>query len=87
MLAETHSVLLRTLADDAGTHFEGLQTAARYMRKHKRMDDGLVKKLCKLEEAYHLVRHITRPFCFSLVAQVRQALLEDDGSWFAPAFV
>lgn len=56
---ETHSNLLRGLSDEAGTHFNGLEIAARHFKR--RIPGAMYKKLQRFDIAFALVRHITGP--------------------------
>lgn len=76
ILLKLHGVLLRHLCDQAGRHFEGLSSASRYLFKEGHLDAKLKKKLCQLDYATALVRHVTNAsatsFEQSLLAQFAQ---------------
>ena len=64
LIARLHGRVLRAAADACGTHFQGLQHVARYIRAHRADGRGprqaaVVRKLTQLDDAVSLTRHIT----------------------------
>ena len=59
LVLELHGRLLRSLAVEAGQHFQGLAQAARFLKRSGRISPVTTNKLLKLDAAYNLVRHIT----------------------------
>jgi len=51
--------LLARLCEAAGRHFQGLAAAARACRKAGLIDQVTAKKICDVDTAYHIVRHVT----------------------------
>jgi hypothetical protein len=58
LIAALHSDVLRDLAQCTGQHFQGLRSAASFLRKQG-LAGNLAKRLCRLDDACCVSRHIT----------------------------
>ncbi len=70
LIAELHGDALRLLSDFAGTHFEGLSSAARRLRLSSRS----ARRCRELDAAFGLSRHITKASCAAFLAAAAEEL-------------
>jgi len=61
MIADAHTFALRKLTALMDEDYDGLTVAARKAKRTRRIDGAMAKKLCKLDVAYSVARHITEP--------------------------
>jgi hypothetical protein len=59
IIAALHGDLLRDIASCTGLHFEGLRSAAGFLRRTKLIDGAVSKRLCLFDDAHNVCRHIT----------------------------
>lgn len=69
-----HGEALRTLSDEIGPHFEGVQAGARLARKLGRISDKMFKRLTVLDHAFSLQRHITKAKASQVMLDLERAL-------------
>jgi hypothetical protein len=73
IIAELHSGLLQDLAGCTGVHFQGLRAAAAFLRRGG-CDATITKRLCRVDDAFSISRHITCVSADRLRWQVWQEL-------------
>ena len=74
LVYELHGALLRLTSQCAGYHFQGLSSAARHLKSHRRIDARLAKKLIRIDDAFNVVRHITSVSLTSFVDELTKVL-------------
>ena len=74
LVYELHGALLRLTSQCAGYHFQGLSSAARHLKSHRRIDARLAKKLIRIDDAFNVVRHITSVSLTSFVDELTHVL-------------
>ena len=61
LLAETHGAAFRMLCESTGFDGDGLTIVARVARKRGFISSAMAKKCEKLDIAYAVSRHLTKP--------------------------
>lgn len=69
-----HGDALRAISKVLQRHCEGLQQASRLARQRGIISNKLAKKLCQLDIAFNLVRHITEPSARGMMQEIEQQL-------------
>ena len=76
LIHELHGRLLRHLAAQQQTHFEGLAVAARQLRKQGIGSSRTWRRLREVDVAYNFVRHITSIKTEQVFQEISKELLE-----------
>ena len=71
LVTNLHAEILRILSDRTGVHYAGLQQGARDCMKKDLLDRKTTKKLCQLDVACAIVRHVTKSSSANLVSSVK----------------
>ena len=74
LVCELHGVALRSLADAAGVHFQGVASGARWAQRAGLISPSLFGKLMRLDTTFHVMRHITRPYIIAMTSDLHKAL-------------
>jgi hypothetical protein len=59
LIFQLHGEVLRGVAAREGQHFQGLRSAAGYLRRRGRISNQSAKKLVRVDDAFAVVRHIS----------------------------
>ena len=78
LLLGLHGRLLRLVCAHAGCHFEGLAVAGRYLFKQGAIDCATKKKPQNLGIVASFLRHVSKPLCEGIVANVGDQLKKND---------
>jgi len=92
LIFELHGLSMRALSNALATHMDGLSALARTGRKKGIVSNRMSRKLVKIDEAFGLLRHITRSSLQQVLAELRgeitsARLVKDDIDDIAPASV
>merc|ERR1712039_76184 len=71
LVFDLHVRLLQCLSSEADVHFQGLTQAATFFKRKGMLDTHTVKRLSHIDQCYHILRHVTQPFCDSMCTSVR----------------
>eukprot|EP00929_Paragymnodinium_shiwhaense_P056375 TRINITY_DN28216_c0_g1_i4.p1 TRINITY_DN28216_c0_g1~~TRINITY_DN28216_c0_g1_i4.p1 ORF type:complete len:279 (+),score=40.90 TRINITY_DN28216_c0_g1_i4:86-838(+) len=78
LIADLHGVLLRHMSSKMDINFEGLRSAAAHARRQGLLSNSTVKKLCRLDDAYSVTRHITKVYAAGFADKVLNELQKFD---------
>ncbi len=79
LVADLRGECLRDISHSAGRHFQGLRSAAAFLRRGMLAPPAMIKKLVRFDDAFAVVRHITAIGAEDFRKQVCEALLRSDG--------
>ena len=74
LVAGLHGKLLRKVAKPTGMHHQGLRSAASHLRRLGAIDNGLAKKLTRIDDAFAATRHLTSVSSHEFLSSITEAL-------------
>jgi len=74
LICRAHGAALRGISEALDRHFVGLAVAARQALRKRRINPKMCKSLCRLDVAFALVRHVTKPKVDSLLCELQASL-------------
>ena len=78
LILDLYGHVMRRLSERLQVHHEGLRQAANYARKIGAIDNQMQNRLLRLDNAYHLVRHVDLTLCKRDLSKVDELLDEYD---------
>lgn len=74
LVAIAHGRALRQLSDFYGLHFQGLEAAIRFAKRHGRIHSMLARKLLNVETTFNILKHRTTASSDAMLAKLETAL-------------
>lgn len=74
LIVTLHGRLLRIICSTTNMHFQGLTTAARYLRSKNIVSNKVAKKLTMIDSSFALMRHVTYQSCQIFTDEVGNAI-------------